>query len=473
MPPSSVLFPTLLVCSIICCLYPLLLSSPYPTYARSAISRELESFVTQKVNFTALYPPEEPLPNPEMSDGYNTFSACLLVMDDNHRLIEWLAYHYHVLPLRYLIVAVDPRSKTSPTSILNRWREQGMYILEWTDQDFWKKKSPLRDIPDDAELQVKRDRHRGRQKYFYRQCLIHMKEDNRTWVALHDSDEYIVYNHAGGDKFQEWEAKMIERHSRSSHNKETRIEPSKTPPTTAEEGAMIKYIRQEQAAGLKFYQSPCIGIPRLSFSAVDTGTPITKGLAPGISSSFDLEQFDTLRWRRHAPRNDFVKNALGKVMIDVSRVDMKNTPAFRSLHRPIQSLCPAPWHNDWDSGLRINHYLGSWESYSFRDDARRGYERSREQWEYKSSSNAVQDDDNISPWLNGFVESQGLPKAANLLHNIGLPRYYRNEKDHKWDLLPDKLAKILETDVTIANDNKMVAFDAFVREKYRNTKLRG
>ena len=46
----------------------------------------------------------------------------MLVMDDNHRLTEWMAYHYHVLPLRYMIVAVDPRSKTSPTHIFNQWR---------------------------------------------------------------------------------------------------------------------------------------------------------------------------------------------------------------------------------------------------------------------------------------------------------------------------------------------------------------
>ena len=58
-------------------------------------------------------------------------------MDDNHRLMEWMAYHYHVLPLRYMIVVVDPRSKTSPSSIFNEWRRKGVYIEEWTDRDFW------------------------------------------------------------------------------------------------------------------------------------------------------------------------------------------------------------------------------------------------------------------------------------------------------------------------------------------------
>ena len=41
-------------------------------------------------------------------DHNEGFSSCLLIMDDNHYLIEWLAYHYHVLPLRRLIVATDP-----------------------------------------------------------------------------------------------------------------------------------------------------------------------------------------------------------------------------------------------------------------------------------------------------------------------------------------------------------------------------
>lgn len=31
---------------------------------------------------------EDPIPNPELTNGYETVSACLLVMDDNHRLIE-------------------------------------------------------------------------------------------------------------------------------------------------------------------------------------------------------------------------------------------------------------------------------------------------------------------------------------------------------------------------------------------------
>jgi hypothetical protein len=45
---------------------------------------------------------------------------------------------------------------------------------------------------------------------------------------------------------------------------------------------------------------------------------------------------------------------------------------------------------------------------------------------------------------------------------------YEYEDDPKWHLLPEKLQKILSQNVTVANDNKQVAFDAFVRGKYNN-----
>lgn len=440
----------------------------------TAEGSEEASSTQSTVDFAALYPVEEPIENPTPADGYNTFAACMLVMDDNMRLAEWLAYHFHVLPLRYMIVVADPRSKTSPSYLWNRWRRQGMYIEEWKDTDFWR--GDLRDIPDDAELQKKRDRHRGRQKFFYRSCLTALKKANRTWVALHDSDEYLVYNHAGGEKFEAWEEHMQQLHNEKRQElqierpKESdfparRTRPKHTPPTTAEPGAMIHYIRAEQAAGHPYYQSPCIGVPRLQFGAAESTKQERENQVPS-PNLFDTRQFDTLRWRKHAERNNFVKNALGKVIMDISRIDIENSPYFMSLHRPIKKICTAPWHNDWESGLRINHYLGSWESYSFRDDSRKGGERSREQWEYKGSTNQEETDDNIRPWLSGFVKQHGTTTAQELLEGVGLPKGYKNVNDTAWTLLPDKLEKILTTDVTVANDNKRVAFDAWVRQKY-------
>ena len=64
-----------------------------------------------------------------------------MLMDDNHFLIEWLAYHYHVMPLRRLIVLVDPNSKTTPEPILNRWRDR-MDITIWFEKDIFPRGIP-------------------------------------------------------------------------------------------------------------------------------------------------------------------------------------------------------------------------------------------------------------------------------------------------------------------------------------------
>jgi len=65
-------------------------------------------------------------------------SACLLMKGDNHHLIEWIAYHYLTLPLRYLVIAVEPDSFSSPLSIIQRWNntQLGMHIVLWNDHDF-------------------------------------------------------------------------------------------------------------------------------------------------------------------------------------------------------------------------------------------------------------------------------------------------------------------------------------------------
>ena len=64
-------------------------------------------------------------------------SACLLVNDENPRLPEWLAYHYHILPLRSLILTVDPASRTSPADILHRWTlETELEVTIWEEDEF-------------------------------------------------------------------------------------------------------------------------------------------------------------------------------------------------------------------------------------------------------------------------------------------------------------------------------------------------
>ena len=79
----------------------------------------------------------KPKLNASLMHSNESFSACLLVMDENFRLYEWLAYHYHVLKLRYLVITVDPISLLSPEPVLDLFRnELNMTIISWTDSDF-------------------------------------------------------------------------------------------------------------------------------------------------------------------------------------------------------------------------------------------------------------------------------------------------------------------------------------------------
>lgn len=132
----------------------------------------------------------------EKDDEDEGLSACLLVNDENARLPEWIAYHYHLLPLRYLTVAVDPASRSSPSAILNRWNnsdDNGIYldVQIWNDEDYLKIKDrgPCTNDPDKCTK-----RHRRRQGHFMHHCMADFKARNKTWVLLTDVDEYITFN---------------------------------------------------------------------------------------------------------------------------------------------------------------------------------------------------------------------------------------------------------------------------------------
>lgn len=279
----------------------------------------------------------------------DTFSACLLVMDDNHFLIEWIAYHYFALPLRRLVVGVDPRSQTSPSPILNRWHDR-IEITEWNDQDYMSESEII-----EAERIVKAHfgnltatmvRHRARQRIFYYKCMKKIKEEGRMWTLMTDTDEFLRIN-----------AKTVEE---LNHN----------PLPTAKEPASIRTILQAelQRPGSNLTKSPCIQIPRLRFGAVESSAPPMSTVPEG----FAADDFLTLHWRKHAGPDQYWANKISKAMIDVSQVHPSQLQPVDSIHRPIRALCSQrKLHiRASESVLIINHYIGSFEQYHYRDDAR-------------------------------------------------------------------------------------------------------
>jgi hypothetical protein len=120
----------------------------------------------------------------------NAIAGCFLVRDDNFRLYEWVAYHCHILPLKRLIVGVDPDSQHSPEPVFDSFRrELNMSIVVWHDKVYgeWEPLGPNASRRDLRWLYL-------RQEIFVTRCMQHLNREGWTWVLTRDPDEFLVYN---------------------------------------------------------------------------------------------------------------------------------------------------------------------------------------------------------------------------------------------------------------------------------------
>ena len=321
-------------------------------------------------------------------------AACLLVMDDNHRLIEWLAYHYHTLPLRYLVIAVDPRSQTQPDKILQRWNattnknnknNNKLTIIHWRSDADYMTPHEMERAQNTVRRFFRKDqpseslvRHRARQRIFYMKCLQHCQQQGRHWTAIIDTDEYLALNY-----------QTIQRHyqrrtlaPQQSNKQGTNVPP--TPPPITQPGSILTFLQQELERPDAFANitSPCLQIPRIRFGAKESRTEQVQQQVP---TAFNGTLWETLRWRWHATEGNYGVNRISKTMLDLSRIDWDDLQQpVDSIHRPIQNLCGRrKLHiRKSEQALVIHHYLGTLEHYNFRNDARQGKERSEKvrQW---------------------------------------------------------------------------------------------
>jgi len=329
----------------------------------------------------------------------NFFSGCLLTKDDNHKLVEWLAYHHHVLPLQHLVVAVDPKSITSPKKLFNRWRMRGMIIEQWADENFMPPKELEWSRSNISTLRTDAGRyhlHKKRQKRFISHCLRHLRNQNRTWTILIDSDEYLQFNGPFG-----------------INNTNVTNVPYRS---VQEQGAVLKFLEELDNRN---ETQPCVQIPRINF-----GNTETVNHTKGIPYAFNDVALDTIRYQKHGQRDNSMRRKYGqkqqvppKSLIDLSKITIKDIKTA-SPHKAIGICSKAK--SQRDSVFRINHYAGSWESFSFRKDAR-GIEKASIIYNDKiKDTNDGLTDDNIRPWINGFIDSHGEKESLALLKGAGV-----------------------------------------------------
>lgn len=339
-----------------------------------------------------------------------TFSACLLVRDDNAILSEWLAYHYFVLNLRHLIVAIDPLSSESPSKILERWRSlTDLQVTEWTDPDYMtddfldKGRPPKKDVQKDtAALEgtlgesdlLEVSIHRYRQRHFLGRCMREHRDLGHSWVIHIDTDEFVV------------SSKLL----RQLQPDYLEILPMDQP------GSVLHLLQEAVKKTSALVNYPCVSMLRLIFGSVESPRADAHSEVGVVPEAFNAASFETLRWKYHGAPSNRTLHGNPKVILDVAAIPEESLPdeAVFSIHRPVSALCRSnaklKFGQVRKQPIAVNHYLGSWERYNGRQDKRRNREIYRAKADQRTGT-----DDGARLWLKGFVATMGLSKARRLL----------------------------------------------------------
>jgi hypothetical protein len=349
-----------------------------------------------------------PLPRNE------TFGACLMLKEDNDLLWEWLAYHYTVLPLRYLLVGSDLGNMQNPDMVLKRWIKARTGLEYWiiNATQFIYRFGAFRGPKDDKDFAHHFFIHR--QRGFVTTCTEFFRSINISWVTFIDSDEFVVMNRIGTGVIvddSEEEYRRDSKNSTSQYQPRYQLRQALPPPTSS---LTIRQVIDERLRPIGF-TDVCYVMPRLLYGSLENRTcPEAKEVNDLARQSFNFSEMSTLRFVQTARKGDFSTGKFGKVFVDVSRLPEQTVlKEPNNVHRPFMTECKRPVAHFPSSAFYLNHYVGSWERYSSRSDAR----RSRKAWEpraYKKQTGLVCDKA-VHEWLPRFVQQVGLKRAQYLL----------------------------------------------------------
>lgn len=370
------------------------------------------------------------------------------------------------MPLRYLIIAIDPESKTSPIPILKRWKDSKlMSVYIWDDSKFMPSKirGNVQQYGNNTELL----KHRVRQNNFYFKCMKTFKQRGREWLMLIDTDEYIVTNYGSGllknltEKLPITEPGNVLRFIKF-YQQVMQIQQQQQPLQPQEESFNNETETSDVAVADDMKdtgnnnsssevttpttnQSACIYMPRFMFGTKESSKEIVQRFVPYSKTGLNASNFMTQRWIFRNPRR--MHN--GKNLIHLQL--LPEIKQYTSVHH-VSSYCPDPdsmrlVNHVRNALVRVHHYLGTQEQYFFRDDPRILEGRTRtnttnttHQGEdpmahvdkhpktyHARSLNRYMSLDKKSTfpdpvaraWIKGFLQTMGIEKAQSLLKGVG------------------------------------------------------
>jgi len=330
---------------------------------------------------------------PHEAEG--AWGACLKIKDDNHWLVEWLAYHWFVMPLRHLIVLVDDKSATSPIPVLDRWKNyMTIQIVDWDFRGV--RPAGMPNIS--AVLE-----HRGPHHKFLENCLRSYKRLGwDSWVMLIDTDEMLSIN----------------PQARRPNYKVSR----KDVPPTSEAGSVMKFLKQEmhrherqQDINASNPFPECMLVFRSQICDIDDSRNSSASFVP---DGFRASDFLTMRWL------DLGGDRKPKDIVNVGAVEAEyfeelDLAKKGTIHSVLPGRCTERPQRQQDSLFVVYHYDGNVEQRNFRDDVRGAYGNRQGGTKPQTTGCARQAGSYLRPWLRGFVEMVGVTEAKRLLEGVG------------------------------------------------------
>lgn len=368
------------------------------------------------------------VPIPALSKNHS-FGACLMVKGDNDLLLEWVSYHYTILPLRYLFVASDVGNLEDPSDVLKRWTHAKTDLRWWVVNtsvfenihgEFHDRGEMTSKNSSNPSLiqEIAHNKLQHRQKAFISYCANFMKREEVQWVTFHDSDEFLFVHRVGLDEDSTEEGShVISGFNNTEESKSQRLDEKfglrRYLPSMESNATVVDMIYGLQQIHLPL--KSCLTMPRITAGALETTKcPEAEAAIAFARINFQFDLFSTLRFQQHAAKNDFKKNRFGKVFLNIQNISEKSLSSKPlNIHRPFSEECNRPIANVWKSPFYLMHYVGSWERYSSRGDDRRSFN----EWEkraYVNDSTACCAEE-VHRWLPRFIDQVGLDRAKFLL----------------------------------------------------------
>mmetsp|Transcript_15804 Transcript_15804/g.22949 ORF Transcript_15804/g.22949 Transcript_15804/m.22949 type:complete len:430 (-) Transcript_15804:211-1500(-) len=374
---------------------------------------------------------------------YFSLHSCACVF---HRL----AYHYTVLPLGYLIIAMDPHNQKQPQidAVLQKWSKlitidvlkNDTWITLKQDQG-WQASKPFskrkRTSSRTWNTRLKNDLvlHRRRQEHLFMQCQRKFKDRRYSLAVFVDSDEYVTFNHEkpphedharvgpqviGPDsEYRSWEEMVRWR--------DLALPFRRTMPRFQHRVTLMDYIHtvKTDTDSPVFRRRKCYRLPALQMSGVvvvehhTSREPSRRRVATAEAEAPSVlehpEQFVTTSLLKFGT----ILGSLTKCMLDMTYAEPKDLEddVSLSVHLPNHHMCGLAGRfnsgNDYISApFRFNHYpTGTLTVFMERSNDLRGTP-SLERFTSRNAQPYGEGSD-LEGWIEWFVDKIGGKEEAD------------------------------------------------------------